>query len=152
MDNIYPELVYSHFWSICTRSRRQIGIIYRKFYGHTSSASLLQLCLTFVRPHLEYTQLQFGTPTNKVSRIHCMERLHKFALRICMRDWNADYVTLLESCNLPTLASRRHYLKLWFLYQIIWVWLPWCTHCQKESASKSEKQQCLYTSETFYLF
>ena len=36
-----------------------------------------------------------------------------------MRDWNADYATLLQSSNLPTLASRRRYLKLCFLYQVI---------------------------------
>ena len=37
-----------------------------------------------------------------------------------MRDWNANYATLLESYNYPcSLASRRHYLKLCFLYQDI---------------------------------
>jgi len=34
-----------------------------------------------------------------------------------MRNWNADYATLLQLSNLPTLASRRRYLKLCFLYQ-----------------------------------
>ena len=48
-----------------------------------------------------------------------LERVQKFTLRMCTRDWNADYATLLHSSNLPTLANRRHYLKLCFLYQVI---------------------------------
>ena len=33
--------------------------------------------------------------------------------------WNADYGTLLQSRNLPTQASRSHYLKQCFLYHVI---------------------------------
>jgi len=44
----------THISEICSRARRQAGIIYHKFYGHTSSSTLLQLYLTFVRPLLEY--------------------------------------------------------------------------------------------------
>ena len=36
-----------------------------------------------------------------------------------MRDWNADYATVLQSSNLPTLAGRSHHLKLCFLYEVI---------------------------------
>ena len=35
----------THISEICTRARRQAGIIYRKFYGHTSSSTLLQLSI-----------------------------------------------------------------------------------------------------------
>jgi len=84
------------------------------FYGHTSSSTLLQLYLTFLQPLLEY-----AAPVWDPYQLGLSESLQKFALRMCMRDWNADYATLLESCNLPTLASRRHYLKLCFLYQVI---------------------------------
>ena len=37
-----------------------------------------------------------------------------------MGAWNADYTTLLNSCNIPSLQSRRSQLKL-FLYKIICV-------------------------------
>ena len=103
---------------VCTRARRHIGTIYRKFYGHTSSSTLL---LTFVRPLLEYAALVWDPHQLARPLIHWTEyRNFKFVLRMCMRDWDADYATLLESCYLPTLASRRCYLKLCFLYQVIW--------------------------------
>ena len=40
--------------SVCQRARRQISMIYRKFYGHSNTSTLLQLYLAYVRPHLEY--------------------------------------------------------------------------------------------------
>ena len=107
----------THISEICTRARRQAGIIYHKFYGHASNSTLLQLYLTFVRPHLEYAALVWDPHQQGLS--DSLERVQKFELRMCMRDWNADYATLLQSSNLPTLASRRHYLKLCFLYQVI---------------------------------
>ena len=47
------------------------------------------------------------------------ERVQKFALKMCTKNWGADYGSLLQSCNLSTLASRRNCLKLCFLHQII---------------------------------
>ena len=107
----------THISEICTKARRQVGIIFRKFYGHASSSTLLQLYLTFVRPHLEYAVPVWDPHQQGLS--YSLERVQKFALRMCMRDWNADYATLLQSCNLSTLASRRRYLKLCFLYRVI---------------------------------
>ena len=77
----------------------------------------MQLFLTFVWPHLEYAALVWDPHQQGLS--DSLERVQKFALKMCMRDWNTDYTTLLQSSNLPTLASRRHYLKLCFLYQVI---------------------------------
>ena len=77
----------THISEICTKARRQASIIYRKFYGHTSSWTLLQLYLTFVWPHLEYAALVWDQQGLSDS----LERVQKFALRMCMRDWNTDY-------------------------------------------------------------
>ena len=51
--------------------------------------------------------------------IDSLERVQKFALRLCLMDWNAGYNSLLQSCNLPTLTHRRRHLKLCFLFQVI---------------------------------
>ena len=51
--------------------------------------------------------------------IDSLERVQKFALKLCLRDWNAGYNSLLQSCNLPTLTHRRRHLKLCFLFQVI---------------------------------
>ena len=48
-----------------------------------------------------------------------LEKVQKFALKVCTGKWNEDYNSLLNSCKLPTLVSRRHYLKLSLLYQVI---------------------------------
>ena len=109
-------------WSIqvsevCSRARRQIGFIYRKFYGHANSSTLLQLYLTYVRPLLEYAAPVWDP--HHQGLIDSLERVQKFALKLCLRDWNAGYNSLLQSCNLPTLTHRRQHLKLCFLFQVI---------------------------------
>ena len=90
---------------ICTRARPQASILYRKFYGHISSSTLLQLYLTFVQPHIEHAAPVWYPHQQSLSD-SLLKRVQKFALKMCMRDWN-DYATLLQSSNLPTLASRR---------------------------------------------
>ena len=45
--------------------------------------------------------------------------MQKFALKVCTKHWSSDYESLLQLCKLPTLASRRHYLKLCVLYQVV---------------------------------
>ena len=103
--------------SVCQRARRQIGIIYRKFYGHSNRSTLLQLYLAYVRRHLEYA-VPVWDP-HQQGHINSLEKVQKFALKVCTGKWNMDYDSLLNFCKLPTLFSRRNYLKLSFLYQII---------------------------------
>ena len=43
-----------HIASVYKKGRQQIGILYRKFYGHSNFSTLRQLYLAYVRPHLEY--------------------------------------------------------------------------------------------------
>ena len=50
--------------------------------------------------------------------INSLEKVQKFALKVCTGKWNVDYDSLLNSCKLPTLVTRRQYLKLSFLYQV----------------------------------
>ena len=45
--------------------------------------------------------------------------MQKFALKVWTKHWSYDYESLLQLCKLPTLASRRHYLKLCVLYQVV---------------------------------
>ena len=103
--------------SVCQRARQQIGIIYRKFYGHSNRSTLLQLYLAYVRPHLEYA-VPVWDP-HQQGHINSLEKVQKFALKVCTGKWNVDHENLLNSCKLPTLVSRRQYLKLSFLYQVI---------------------------------
>ena len=73
--------------------------------------------LAYVRPHLEYAAPVWDP--HQQGLINSLERVQKFALKVCTKNWSSGYESLLQSCNLPTLASRRHYLKLCLLYQVI---------------------------------
>ena len=79
-------------WSIqvsevCSRARRQIGFIYRKFYGHVNSSTLLQLYLTYICPLLEYAAPVWDP--HHQGLINSLERVQKFALTLCLRDWTS---------------------------------------------------------------
>ena len=109
-------------WSIqveetCKKARRQIGFLYRRFYKYASNPTFLRLYLSYVRPHLEYAAAVWDP--HQRSLINTLERVQKFALKVSTRDWNADYDTLIRTCNIPTLEERRQLLKLSILYQII---------------------------------
>ena len=106
-----------HVTSICKKARQQIGILYRRFYGHSNSATLLQLYLSYVRPHLEYAAPVWDP--HQQGHIDSLERVQKFALKLCTRSWDSSYEDLLNSCHLPTLVQRRRLLKLSFLYQVL---------------------------------
>ena len=79
--------------------------------------TLLQLYLAYIHPYLEYAAHVWDP--HQQGLINSLQRVQKFALKVCTRNWSSDYESLLQLCNLPTLASRRHYLKLCLLYQVV---------------------------------
>ena len=92
-------------------------MLFRKFYCHTDSHSLLKLYLSTVRPHLEYASSVWDPYLKK--NIEAIEHVQKFALKVCLKDWHSDYDTLLISANVPPLATRRKALKLCQLFTIL---------------------------------
>ena len=52
-----------------------------------------------------------------VKDIEKLECVQKFALRLCVKQWDLDYTNLLFICDLPTLAARRKYIQC--IYKII---------------------------------
>ena len=102
---------------VCKKARRYLGMLYRKFYGHIGPDTFLLLYLTYVRPHLKYAAAVWDP--HQQGQITSLENVQKFALRVCTRDWKAGYDTLLEKCKIPTLAQRRQFMKLCFMYQVV---------------------------------
>ena len=96
---------------------KQAGMIFRRFYQYCSADCLKQLYLSFVRPHLEYA-VQVWDP-HYTCHIQALEKVQKFAFRMCYKAWNEDYDTLLARSNLQSLAERRKYLKLCYLFQVL---------------------------------
>ena len=79
----------SHIDFICTKARKLIGLLYRRFYGNVDNHSLLELYSVLVRPHLEYAapiwNPHFIKDTNK------LESVQRFALKMCLKQWNLGY-------------------------------------------------------------
>ena len=82
-----------------------------------NTSSLLKLYLSFIRPILEYScQVWHPYLVKDIEKLECVQ---KFALRLCVKQWDLDYTNLLFICNLPTLAARRKYINLCIMYKII---------------------------------
>ena len=108
-----------HIQSLCSKARKLIGLIYCRFYQHSSPKSLLQMYLTLVRPHLEYASQVWNT--SKIGEIDSFEKVQKFTLRVYSKQWNSGYDELLQLFSLPTLQQCRLYLHLsimWIVYSL----------------------------------
>ena len=115
---ITKDLSWSkHVSEVCIKAKKVIGLIYRQYYQHSNTDTLKQLYMSSVRPHLEYATAVWDPHLQK--DINKLEKVQTFALRMCTKNWTADYDSLLTSCNLPSLKKRRLFLKLSFLYQLV---------------------------------
>ena len=92
--------------TVCKKARQKIEVMYHKFY-HASTPKLLQLYKACIRPHMEYAAPVWDP--HQLGLINCLENVQKFALKVCTKSWNIDYESMLTSCNLTTLASRRRF-------------------------------------------
>ena len=77
---------------------------------------MLKLYISLVRLHTEYASIIWDPHLSK--DILALENTQKFALRVCLKNWRADYDLLLDQAHLPRLSSRRKFLKLCLLYNI----------------------------------
>ena len=88
-----------HIEEMCRNACKQVGIIYRQFYGHSSLECLRQLYISLVRSKLEYAAPVWD-PHQKTNS-HKIEKVQKFALKICTKLWNMDDSLLYRYCG-PT--------------------------------------------------
>ena len=88
----------AHIDSICTKARKVIGLLYRRFYGNVDHHSLLELYSVLVRPHLEYAPIwdpHLIKDTNK------LENVQNFAIKMCLKQWDLGYQDLLDLFSVP---------------------------------------------------
>ena len=102
--------------SVCSKARKILGLLYRRFYNNAPGDSLLQLYLSLVRPHLDYASAVWSPHLMK-HKI-ALENVQKFACRMATKIWDSSYQDLLELVNLPTLEHRRLETRLCLLYRI----------------------------------
>ena len=98
----------------CKKANKKIGMLYRRFYEFCSTDTLKCLYVAFVRPHLEYAVPVWDPYLIKHSEL--LEKVQKFALKVCTKSWNSTYSSLLSQ---PRLDQRRVQFKLSFLYQLV---------------------------------
>ena len=103
---INSDLSWSpHVANLCNKVRRLIGLLYCRFYKHTDSTTLLQLYKSFVRPHLEYCSVVWNPYL--AGDIDALERVQRFALRVCLKNWSADHNQLYNQSNIAPLSARQ---------------------------------------------
>ena len=100
-----------HIHVLCTKAKKMLGPLYRSFYPNSSASSLLKLYISLIRPLLEYAC--------QVWNIEKLEKVQRFALRLCVKQWDLDYPPLLFISDLPTLAARRKYFSLCSMFKIV---------------------------------
>ena len=109
---ISDDLSWSkHFESICSKSRRSLGYIFRTFSPHCDPAAVLSLYKSQVLLVLEYTCVVWD-PHLKKDQL--LESVQLFATRLSSRQWFAKSDTLNQYFNLPSLLDRHKYFKLLF--------------------------------------
>ena len=115
---ISSDLSWSeHIQRACGKARKIIGLLYRRYYHHADSRTLLQLYVSLVRPHVEYAAPVWDP--HLAQDINMLENVQKFGLRVSSKQWDTGYSELLNMCNLSTLENRRLYLKLCHLFKIV---------------------------------
>ena len=88
--------------------------------------------LSFIRPHLEYSS-GVWSPHLK-GEVEAIEKVQKYALKVCMKSWDASYADLLSMTSLPSMQCRHLQASLCHLLQdCAWTyWFPRCPHNSAE--------------------
>ena len=105
-----------HINTKCIKAKKLIGLLYRRFYGNADPIALFELYTALVRPHLEYA-CEVWNPHLQKERDQ-LERVQKYGLRMCSKQWNAGYTDILSLFKIPTLSDRREYLSLCTMFKI----------------------------------
>ncbi len=106
-----------HIDTICRKTRKLIGLLHRRFAANSSTATLLKLFKSFVRPHLEYASVVWN-PYYK-TQINNLERVQRFAIKVCLKKWNLRSEELLALTQLPSLQYRRVVAILCHLFKVL---------------------------------
>ena len=106
-----------HVDRISCKTRRLVGMLYRRFYRWATPRALTRLYLCLIRPHLEYAVPVWNPYL--IKDIQKLESIQRFALKVCLKSWDGSYSEHLQICNLPDLVDRRKMLCLIYLYKAV---------------------------------
>ena len=83
----------------------------------SETSTLLQLYISFIRPHLEYCSAVWDPYL--IKDVEILEKTQKFGLKMCLKDWSSDYSDLLTTAKIPTLSSRHSQARLTHMFKIM---------------------------------
>ena len=83
-----------------------IILLYRRFYGNVDNHSLLELYSVLVCPHLEYAATIWDP--HLIKDINKLENVQKFAIKMCLKQWDLGYQDLLDLSQFPTLKNHSY--------------------------------------------
>ena len=101
-----------HISSICSKSRKILGLIFRHFYKHSSPETIIRQYTTLVRPLLEYC-FPVWSPSSSSQTIK-LESVQSLAIKLAYKFRPPPPQPL----NLHSLSSRRTYSCLKILFTI----------------------------------
>ena len=97
-----------HIQLICMKARKILGLLHQNFAKYVSeSSTILKMYKVLIQPHLEYATQVWSPYT--VKDIQILEKVQKFAIRICSQNYQFCYEELLK-LNIPSLEHRRLFL------------------------------------------
>ena len=100
----------AHISSICSRAKKILGLIYRRFYSSANQDTLKQLYTSLVRPVWD---------PHLIKDKKLLEDVQKFGCKLAAHQWDTGYQELLDLFELPSLEQRRLHLKLGLMFKII---------------------------------
>ena len=115
---LYSSLSWSpHISSVCLKSRKILGLLFRHFSPHSSPSTIIKLYLSLVRPILEYVSIIWDPSSPTLSQ--SIDSVQHFALKIAAKFRPSLIPSILSTFNLPSLTSRRQKAKLIFLFKLL---------------------------------
>ena len=105
-----------HIDQICTKARKPVRMLYRRFSTWADTNTLLCIYLTCIRHHLDYACQLWDPHTSK--GIQTLEAVQTFVCKVCLKRWDLDYDSMLQLLDLQLLFARRQHLKLSTMFNI----------------------------------
>ena len=95
-----------HIEGVCTKAKKILGPLYRRFYQHTDQETLCQLY------YIHFTALHEVCITSLGPILEKRFITQKFACKMITKNWDKGYDELLNMTNLPSLAERLYIVPL----------------------------------------
>ena len=86
-------------------------------YVYCNGHTLHVLFKTVIMPHLEYCCVVWDP--HLLKDITAIKNVHKFALRVCSKQWRVSYESLLITFHAFSMSERRVQLKLLTLFNMV---------------------------------